>query len=85
MRMAGMKMAASAPEAPAAEPVTTTEPKEDPVSTLSDDLRSRLGLDETADDVAILRKQFDRRLKIEDFAGEHFGFTDQSLNLSEFV
>lgn len=42
-----------APVLPAAEPEQPTEPKEDPVSDLSE-FRSRLGLDDTADEAAIL-------------------------------
>lgn len=42
-----------APEPPAAEPEPNTEPKEDPVS-LSDDMRSRLGLADDADEAAAL-------------------------------
>ncbi|MFJ8690291.1 phage protease [Micromonospora wenchangensis] len=46
---------APAPEPPAAEPEPNTDPKEtDTVSTLSTDVRSRLGLTEDADDTAIL-------------------------------
>jgi hypothetical protein len=43
-------------DSPAAEPDPNTEPNEegDPVSTLSTDVRSRLGLAEDADDVAVL-------------------------------
>ncbi len=41
-------------ELPAAEPEPLTEPKEDLVSTLSTDVRSRLGLEENADDAAVL-------------------------------
>ncbi|MEV5211343.1 phage protease [Micromonospora sp. NPDC053740] len=40
------------PELPAAEPEPTTEPKEDPVSTMSD-VRSRLGLPDDADEAAV--------------------------------
>ncbi|MCX5066650.1 hypothetical protein OOJ91_12250 [Micromonospora lupini] len=44
-----------APTPPAAEPEPNpTDPKEDPVSTLSTDVRSRLGLPATADDAAVL-------------------------------
>ncbi|MEV5819288.1 phage protease [Micromonospora haikouensis] len=43
-----------APELPAAEPEPNTDPKEDPVSTLSTDVRSRLGLTEDADDNAVM-------------------------------
>jgi len=43
------------PETPAAEPVTIPEPnEEDPVSTITTDLRSRLGLPDDADDATIL-------------------------------
>ena len=46
---------APAPDLPAVEPEPEiTEPKEDPVSTLSDDMRSRLDLPEGADDNAIM-------------------------------
>ncbi|MFY1595481.1 2'-5' RNA ligase family protein [Micromonospora sp. WMMD737] len=43
-----------APNPPAAEPEPNTDPKEDPVSTLSTDVRSRLGLANDADDAAVM-------------------------------
>lgn len=55
---------APAPVLPAAEPEPNTEPKEDPVSDLSE-FRSRLGLDDTADEAAILAA-LDARLQSTD-------------------
>lgn len=47
-------LSADSPDFPAAEPEPTTEPKEDRVSTDLSAFRSRLGLDETADEAAVL-------------------------------
>ncbi|MFC0504234.1 2'-5' RNA ligase family protein [Micromonospora costi] len=52
-----------APVPPAAEPEPNTDPKEDPVSTLSTDVRSRLGLPEDADDNAVMAALADLKAK----------------------